>query len=81
MEAGLLISRVEKDSLAEKADLQEYDIIHRLGGRQVGNYLDVFLAVSQIEPGESTDVTVFVPRTRGNVILGYQQGTTELKLR
>jgi S1-C subfamily serine protease len=81
LEAGLLISRVEKESMAETAELREYDVLNAIGGQRVGNYLDAFLAVSQLKPGESTAITVLVPRTRGNVILGYQQGTTELKLR
>jgi S1-C subfamily serine protease len=81
LEAGLLISRVEKDSMAEKAGLREYDVLNAIGGPRVGNYLDAFFAISQLKPGESTEITVLVPRVRGNVILGYQQGTTELKLR
>ncbi|MGO8700706.1 MAG: trypsin-like peptidase domain-containing protein [Limisphaerales bacterium] len=81
VEAGLLISRVEKGSTAENAGLREYDVVTAIGGQPARNYLDAFLAVTQIKPGESADVSVLVPRTRGNVILGYQEGTTELKLR
>jgi S1-C subfamily serine protease len=81
VEAGLLITRVEPGSLAEKAKLQEYYILNQIGGLRVGNYMDAFLAVSQIQSGESTEVAVLVPHTRGNLILGYQHGKTELKLR
>jgi serine protease Do len=81
VESGLLISRVEKGSPAEKASLQEYDVVNAIGGRRVANYLDAFLTVSQIKSGETTQISVLVPRTRGNLILGYQEGAAELKLR
>jgi S1-C subfamily serine protease len=81
LEAGLLISRVEKGSAAEKASLQEYDVVNAIGSQRVENYLDAFLAVSQIKAGETAVISVLVPRTRGNLILGYQEGAAELRLR
>jgi S1-C subfamily serine protease len=81
LESGLLISRVEKGGPAEKASLQEYYVVNAIGHQRVGNYLDAFLAVSQIKAGETAEVSVLVPRTRGNLILGYQEGATEVKLR
>jgi serine protease Do len=80
-EAGLLISRVEKGSTAEKASLREYDLLRAIGRQPVGNYLDAFSAVSQLKAGDTAEISVLVPRTRGNLILGYQVGATELKLR
>ncbi len=81
LESGLLISRVEKGSPAEKASLQEYDVVNAIGSQRVGNYLDAFLAVSQMKSGDTAEISVLVPRTRGNLILGYQEGAAELKLR
>ncbi len=77
----MLISRVEKGSPAEKASLQEYDVVNAIGSQRVRNYLDAFLAVSQMKSGDTAEITVLVPRTRGNLILGYQEGAAELKLR
>jgi serine protease Do len=81
LESGLLISRVEKDSPAEKADLREYYLVNGIDDRPVRNYLDAFEALSGLKSGAPADLTVLVPRVRNNLILGYQQGETEVKLR
>jgi S1-C subfamily serine protease len=81
LESGLLISSVEKGGPAEKADLQEYYLVNGIGDRPVRNYLDVFEALSDLKRGDSADLAVLVPRVRNNLILGYQQGETEVKLR
>jgi S1-C subfamily serine protease len=81
LEAGLLISRVEKGSTAEKAQLQEYDVVTAIASQRVGNYLDAFSALSQLKAGDTAEISVLVPRTRGEIILGYQEGVTVLKLR
>jgi S1-C subfamily serine protease len=81
LESGLLISRVEKGGPAEKASLQEYFVINGIGNHPVQNYLDAFLALSDLKAGSAARVAVLVPRTRGNVILGYREGETEVKLR
>jgi serine protease Do len=81
LESGLLVSRVEKGSPAEKASLQEYFVLNGIGNHQVRNYLDAFLALADLKTGDETPLEVLVPRTHGNVILGYQQGETEVKLR
>jgi S1-C subfamily serine protease len=81
VESGLLISSVEKGGPAEKADLQEYYLVNGIGDRPVRNYLDVFEALSDLKRGDSADLAVLVPRVRNNLILGYQQGETEVKLR
>jgi S1-C subfamily serine protease len=81
LEAGLLISRVEKGSPAEKAGLREYEVVNGIGGQRVRNYLDAFQAVVQVKPGERTEISVLSPRTRGNLILGYQEGAVEVRLK
>jgi S1-C subfamily serine protease len=80
-ESGLLIAQVEKGSAAEKASLREYDVINRIGHRPVRSYLDAFAALSSFEAGETAELSVLVPRTRGNLILGYREGQTGLRLR
>ena len=81
LESGLLVSRVEKGGPAEKASLQEYFVVNGIGNRPVRNYLDAFLALSDLKKGASAELAVLVPYTRGNVILGYQSGETKVRLR
>jgi serine protease Do len=81
LESGLLVSRVEKGGPAEQASLQEYYVVNGIGNHPVRNYLDAFLALSDLKGGAAVQLAVLVPRTRGNLILGYQQGETEVKLR
>jgi serine protease Do len=81
LESGLLVSRVEKGGPAEKSSLQEYFVIKEINEHPVRNFLDAFLALSDVKSGSPAQLTVWVPRTRGNVILGYQEGETEIKLR
>jgi S1-C subfamily serine protease len=81
LESGLLVSRVEKGGPAEKASLQEYFVVNGIGNHPVRNYLDAFLALSDLKTGVAAQLAVLVPRTRGNLILGYQQGETEVRLR
>jgi S1-C subfamily serine protease len=80
-ESGLLIAHVEKDSAAAKASLREYDLINGIGNHPVRNYLDAFAALSPLASGETAQLSVLVPRTRGNLILGYREGETEIRLR
>jgi serine protease Do len=81
VESGLLVSRVEKGGPAEKALLQEYFVVNGIGNHQVRNYLDAFVALSDYKTGSDAPLAVLVPRTRGNVIFGYLQRETEVRLR
>jgi serine protease Do len=80
-ETGLLVSRVEKGGPAEKASLQKYFVLRKIGNQPVRNYLDAFVALSDLKNGDATKLAVLVPLTRGNVIIGYRNGETELRLR
>jgi S1-C subfamily serine protease len=80
-ESGLLIAKVEKGSAAERASLREYDIINGIGRQRVRSYLDAFAALAPLAQGETAELSVLVPRTRGNLILGYREGQTGLRLR
>ena len=81
LDSGLLVSRVEKGSPADKASLRDYFLINEIDGRPVRNTLDAFMVLSKMASGQSAEMAVLVPRTRGDVILGYQEGVTTLKLR
>jgi S1-C subfamily serine protease len=80
-ESGLLIVRVEKGSAAERASLREYDVINGIGHQPVRSYLEAFAALAPLAAGETAELSVLVPRTRGNLILGYREGQTGLRLR
>jgi S1-C subfamily serine protease len=80
-DSGLLVARVEKGSAAERASLKEYDVINRIGDHLVRSYLDAYSALAPLDSGETTEISALVPRTRGNLILGYRVGETGLKLR
>jgi serine protease Do len=80
-ESGLLIARVEKGGPAERASLREYDVINRIGHQRVRSYLDAFAVLAPLAAGETAELSVLVPRTRGNLILGYREGQTGLRLR
>lgn len=81
VEAGLFVTLVEKDGPAEKAGVEKYCIINGLGGRQVRNDLDIFLVLTKLAEGDTVDLSFLVPRTRGNLIFGYQEETAAIKLR
>jgi len=80
-DSGLLITHVERDSPAERASLREYDLINGIGNHPVHSYLEAFAALSPLAAGETAELSVLVPRTRGNLILGYREGETGLRLR
>ncbi|HEY3914891.1 MAG TPA: trypsin-like peptidase domain-containing protein [Verrucomicrobiae bacterium] len=81
LESGLLIAEVEKGSPAEKADLRQYFVVNKIDDRQVRNYLDAFVALSDLKKGAPASMDVLVPLVRNNVILGYQEAETEVRLR
>jgi serine protease Do len=80
-ESGLLIAGVEKGSVAEQASLREYYLLNAIGDQRVRNYLDVHAVLASLAAGDKAQLSVLVPRTRGNQIIGYRQGETELRLR
>jgi len=53
---GALITGVEKGSPAEKAGLQQYDIVVEVNGEKVKDSNDLKLKISNIEPGKKVEV-------------------------
>jgi hypothetical protein len=47
----------------------------------VRNDRDFFIVLSKLERGKTTDLSFLVPRTRGDLILGYQEEQARVKLR
>jgi len=81
MESGLLIASVEKGSAADQTGLREYYLIDGIENRRVRNFLDVQSALASLATGETAELSLLVPRTRGNLILGYRRGQAGIKLR
>jgi serine protease Do len=55
---GALVVGVEKGSPAEKAGLEQYDVITEVNGEKVKDSNDLKLKISNIEPGKKVDVKV-----------------------
>jgi len=79
--AGLLIAGVEKDGPAATADLRRNFLITGIGDARVGSFSDLVEAIKDKAAGDSVDVYLLAPQTRGEEILGYARGSTRLKLR
>ncbi len=53
---GALINQVEKGSPAEKAGLEQYDVVVEVNGEKVKDSNDLKLKISNIEPGKQIEV-------------------------
>jgi S1-C subfamily serine protease len=78
---GLLVSRVEEKGPAAVAGLEANFVINGIEGNRVDGAYDAFLALDTAHKGDVVQLSALVPRTRGDVILGYRQAVAELKLR
>jgi serine protease Do len=81
VETGLLVAGVEKGGPAEKAGLAPYCLIVSVDGLPLRNYLDGFELFSKMGKGRRVRLAVLVPQTHDDLILGYQQAVTALKIR
>ena len=79
--AGLLISRVEKGGPAEKAELKPYYLITALDSENVNQLINAVSVIYRKKRDDVVEMSVLVPQTQGDVIVGYQRGVTQLKLR
>jgi len=55
---GALINEVEKGSPAERAGLQQYDVVVEVNGEKVKDSNDLKLKIANIEPGKKVDIKV-----------------------
>lgn len=78
---GLLISAVEKSGPAERAQLQRYFLITAIDNQRVHRMWDLGSAINQRKKDDVVELWVQIPQTRGDEIVGYRQGITQLKLR
>ena len=79
--SGLLVARVEESGPAAGAGLRENFVINGIEGNPVDDYYHAFVALNAAHKGDVVQVSALVPRTRGDVILGYRQAVADLKLR
>jgi serine protease Do len=79
--SGLLVTHVDENGPAAAAGLQENIVINGIEGNPVDDYYHAFMALDAARKGDVVEVSALVPRTRGDVILGYRQALAELKLR
>lgn len=79
--AGLLVVGADKTGPSGKAGIERYHIITGINGIRVRSLLDAANTIFQAPKGDVVDVSVMVPQTRGDEILGYRQGATRVKLR
>ena len=80
IDAGLLVSHVEKDGPADKAALKEYFVLGGIDGQRIGNFLEAKRQIADKPKGAAVQLMVYVPQSQGN-FLTYRQGVTTLTLR
>jgi len=64
---GVLVSRVEENSPAQKAGLKRYDLITAVNGRTVKSMSGLQMEIANAAPGDEVSVTVF--RNRDKLVL------------
>ena len=72
---GALVTKVEKDSPAAKAGLQEGDVITALNGKKVTSSVSLPMLVSSLKPG--TKVTLTVTRDKKEIEVPVTIGTNK----
>ncbi|MCU0237009.1 MAG: Do family serine endopeptidase [Acidobacteria bacterium] len=63
-DGGVLVSRVEENSPAQKAGLKRYDLIVAINGRKVKAAADLQMEIANSAPGDEISVTVFRNRDK-----------------
>lgn len=69
--AGAYITKIIKDSLAEKANLQEEDIITQIDGRDLFGQDEQFIynLISTLKPGSKVNLTIWRNKEVKNIII------------
>jgi serine protease Do len=77
---GLWIQEVEKDSLAERAQLQPGLLLNRIDGQATGSHQAAASILSTKKPGDTVQLTITVSRRRGPY-LELRQANVNVKVR
>jgi S1-C subfamily serine protease len=78
---GLLIGKIEKDSPAERAQLQEGFILTEVDGHASADLVSFANVITSKKKGEPAKVAVIVPRRIGGNYVEYRSGTVDVQLR
>jgi len=78
---GLYISEVEKNSPAERAQLQRGYLLTAIDGQTTGELMKVAILLSTKAASTSVQLSVVVPRRLGSSYVQFQQGTATVQVR
>jgi serine protease Do len=78
---GLVVSEVEKDSPAERAQFQAGMILTAVDNFSVADLVKVAMALGNKKPGERVQLTVIVPRRMSGGYIPFQQGIVTVPVR
>lgn len=57
-QGGLMVSRIEPNSPAEKAGLKRYDLIVKVGGQPVKKFEDLSMRIAELSPGDKVELEI-----------------------
>jgi serine protease Do len=78
---GLIIDEIDKNSPAEKAQLQRGYLLTEIDGQDVGGFFPVGNALSSKQKGDEAHLTVVAPRRIAGNYIEIRQGTVDLTIR
>ena len=78
---GLIIDEIEKNSPAEKGQLQRSYLLTEIDGQNVGGLFPVGNVLSSKQKGEQVHLTVVAPRRIAGNYIEFRQGTVDLMIR
>jgi S1-C subfamily serine protease len=78
---GLAVAGVEKNSPADESRLRAGFVVTEINGERIPDLLSAMPALANLKKGDPAKLTLLIPQLRGNYLVGYQKGTTTLKVR
>lgn len=78
---GLIIDQIDKNSPAEKAELQRGYLLTQIDGQPVGGLFPVGNVLSSKQKGDQAHLTVVAPRRIAGNYVEIRQGTVDLTVR
>jgi len=78
---GLIIDQIEKDSPAEKGQLQQGYLLAEIDGQAVSGLFPIGNILSSKQKGDRTHFTVVAPRRVAGNYVEFRQGTVDLTVR
>ncbi len=78
---GLFVQDVEKDSPADRAQLQKGFMLTGIDGKSANNLMAVAGALTEKKPGASVQLTVVVPRRLSGNYVEFRQGNVNVQVR